>query len=86
MDKAARAEAERDATRREATMARLETDVTGNAWAQMESELARVQRDLTASEGIQLKAESELDSFQQALAAAGEACREGEGEEFSFNR
>ena len=41
----------------------------------MEFELARVQCALTASEGIQLKADSELDSVQQALATAREACR-----------
>ena len=40
----------------------------------MESELTRVQRALTTSEGVWIKAESELDSVQQALAAAREAC------------
>ena len=40
----------------------------------MESELARVQRALTTSKGVRLKAKSELDSFQQALATAREAC------------
>ena len=39
VDKAARAEAERDASRHEATMARLEAEAAGSAWAQMESEL-----------------------------------------------
>ena len=42
--------------------------------------MARVQPALTASEGVQLKTESELDSVQQALAAAGEACRKAEEE------
>ena len=46
----------------------------------MESDLARVQCALTASVGIQLKAESELGSVQQALAAVGEACRKAEEE------
>ena len=64
MDRAARAEAERNATQHEATMARLETDVAGSAQAQMESELARVQRALIALEGVRLEAESELDSIQ----------------------
>ena len=41
---------------------------------------ARVQHVLTASEGVRLKAESELDSIQQALAAAREACRKAEEE------
>ena len=61
MDRAAWAKAERDAARHKAAMARLETDSAGSARAQMESELARVQRALTASEGVRLKAESELD-------------------------
>ena len=86
MDRAARAKAERDATRHEAMMARLETDAVGNAQAQMESKLARVQRALTALEGVRLKAESELDSIQQALAAAREAFRKGNIGDFSSNR
>ena len=61
-------------------MAWLETEGVGSARAQMESELARVQCALTASEGIRLKAESELDFVQQALAATGEACRKPEKE------
>ena len=51
VDRAARAEAERDATRYKLVMARLETDA-GSALAQMEFELARVQRALTTSEGV----------------------------------
>ena len=46
----------------------------------MEFELARVQRALTALEGVRLKAESELDSVQQGLAATREACRKAEEE------
>ena len=46
----------------------------------MESELARVQLALTASEGVRLKAESELDYVQQALATTREACRKAEEE------
>ena len=64
VDRAAWAEAERDASRHVATIARLETDAAVSAWAQMEIELARVQRALNASEGIRLKAESELNSVQ----------------------
>ena len=33
VDKAARAEAERDAARHETAMVRLETEAAGNAWA-----------------------------------------------------
>ena len=61
-------------------MARLETDATGSARAQMESELELVQRALTASEGVRQKAESELDFVQQSLAAEGESCRMAEEE------
>ena len=82
MDRATRAEAERDAARHEAAMAQLETDAAGSARAQMEFELARVQRALTASEGIWLKAESELDYVQQALATAGETYWTTEEENF----
>ena len=52
----------------------------GSARVQMESELTRVQRALTNSEGVQLKAKSELDPVQQALATAREACRKAEEE------
>ena len=41
--------------------ARLETEVTGSARAQVELELARVQNGLAVSEDGRLKAESELD-------------------------
>ena len=40
------AEAERDVTRHELVMARLDIDAAGSARAQMESKLARVQRAL----------------------------------------
>ena len=42
VDRAALAEAERDAARQEVAMARLETNAVGSARAHMESELARV--------------------------------------------
>ena len=80
MDKAAWAKAKRDVAQHEAAMARLETDATGSARAQMESELARVQCALTASEGVRFKVGSELNFIQQALAAAREACRKAEEE------
>ena len=82
MFRAARDEVERDAARHEAAMARLEIDTTGSVWAQMEYELARVQRALTASEGVRMKVESELDSVKQALAVVGEACLMTEEENF----
>ena len=46
----------------------------------MDSELIRVQCTFTTSESARLKVESELDSAQQALAAAKEACRKVEEE------
>ena len=58
----------------------MEIDVAGNAWAQMESELARVQRASDASEDARRKMEFELDVAQQALAASEEACRTAEEE------
>ena len=42
--------------------------------------MTRVQHALTTSKGIRLKAESELDSVQQALAVAGEAYQKVEEE------
>ena len=64
-DKASRAKAERDVARHETVMARLETEVAGNARAQVESELPRVQCALATSEGGRLKAESKLNSVRQ---------------------
>ena len=46
----ARAEAERDATRHEVAMARVEIEEVGSAQSQMELELARVQHAFAASE------------------------------------
>ena len=50
VEKAARAKVERDVAHHEVEMARLEIDAAGSARAQMESELARVQHPLAASE------------------------------------
>ena len=77
-DRAAWAEAERDAARHETVMARLETEAMANAWAQVELELSRVQCALTTTDGGRLKAESELDFTRHALAAMKEACRRAE--------
>ena len=79
-DKAARAKVERDVAWHETVMARLETKATGSARAQVELELSRVQCALTIAKGGRLKAESNLDSVRQALAAAMEACRKAEEE------
>ena len=80
MDKAARAEAERDAARHETVMAWLETEAASNARAQVELELCQVQCALTTAKGGRLKVESDLDFVCQALAATMEACRKAEEE------
>ena len=64
VDRATRVEAERDVSRHEVVMARLEIDEANNALAQMESELTWVERTFTTLEGARLKAESKLDSSQ----------------------
>ena len=46
IERAARSKAKRDVARHEMAMARLEIQAVGGARAQMESELARVQRAL----------------------------------------
>ena len=78
--KAARAEAERDAARHEEAMAKLQIEGAVNTRAQVESELARVQRALAVEEDACLKAESERGVTQEALAVAGEAYRKAEEE------
>ena len=79
-DRATRAEAERDTARHEAAMAKLETEGAVNARAQMESELARVQRALAVMESARLRAESERGVAQEALSMAGEACTKADEE------
>ena len=64
VERATRVEAERDATRHEVAMARLEIDATGSARVQMKSELARIQRTLATLEDARRKMESELDVAQ----------------------
>ena len=78
--RAARAKAERDAALHEATMAKLEIERAVNTRAQMDSELARVQRALEVVESTRLKAESEREVAQKALSLAGEACTKAEEE------
>ena len=75
-----RAEAKRDTARHEAAMAKLEIEGAVNARAQMEFELAWVQRALAVVESAHLKAESELEVAQKALSLAREACTKAEEE------
>ena len=78
--RAARAEAERDAARHKAMMAKLQIEGVVNTRAQVESELARVQRALAVAENARLMAESERGVAKEALAVAGEASRKAEEE------
>ena len=80
VEKAAQVEAERDAARHEAAMAKLQIEGAVNTRAQVESELSRVQRALAVAENARLKAEFERGVAQEALAVAGEACRKAEDE------
>ena len=57
-ERAARAEPERDATCHEAAMAKLATEGAVNTQAQIESELARVQRALALTKNDRQRAES----------------------------
>ena len=50
VERATRAEAERDVARHEVAMTRLEIDSAGSARAQMESELGQIQRAIATSE------------------------------------
>ena len=59
IEKMARAEAGRDATRHDASMARMDADEAGSARAKVESELARVQNALGIVEEARWKAEDE---------------------------
>ena len=68
-----RAEGERDTTRHESAMSKFETEGAVNARAQMESELALVQRGLAVTESAHLRAESERGVAQKALSMAGES-------------
>ena len=57
--KVARAEAKRDASHHEASMARMDADAAGSARAKVESEFARVQNALAVSEEARRKTEDE---------------------------
>ena len=55
----ARAKAERDAARHEASMTRMDANAGGSSRAKVESELARVHNALAVSEEARRKAEDE---------------------------
>ena len=79
-ERAAQAEAERNAACHEEAMAKLATKGAVNTRAQIESELARVQRALALSEEACQRAESKHGAAREALAVAGEACKKEEEE------
>ena len=79
-ERAARAEAKRDAARHEAVMANLEIEGVVNTRAQVDSELIRVQRVVTVAEGAHMKADSEHEADQKALSLAREGCKKAEEE------
>ena len=79
VEKAARAEAERDTASHEAAMAKLTTEGALNTWAQIESELARVQNALALAEEAR-KAEFDHGIAQEAFAVMGEAYKKAEEE------
>ena len=75
-----RAEAEIDAARHKASMAKLDAEAVGNARAQVESKLVRVQHALAALEEAQQKKVSKLSGAQRSLAASKEGRRKVEDE------
>ena len=79
-ERAARVEAERDATRHEAAMAKLEIEGAVNTQSKMEFKLTRVQRALAVTESARLKVESEHEAAQKALSLASKACTKAEEE------
>ena len=79
-ERATWAEAERDATCHEAVMAKLAIEGAVNTRAQIEYELARVQRALALTEEARQRAEFKYGATREELALAGEACRKAEEE------
>ena len=59
VEKVALVEAERDATRHEASMASMDVNAVGRARAKVESELGRVQHALAILEEVRREAEDE---------------------------
>ena len=80
MERAARAEVERNTASQEAAMTKLATEGALNTRAQIESELARVQNALVLAEKACRKAEFDHGAAQEALAATGKACKKAEEE------
>ena len=60
VERMAQADSERDASRLDASMARMDANAAGNAWAKVESELARVQNALVVAEKERRKADNEV--------------------------
>ena len=79
-ERAARAEAERDATLHEAAMAKLSAEGALSTRVQVETELARVQRALGLAEEARRKAEFDRGAAQEVLAATWEAYKKVEEE------
>ena len=75
-----RAEAERDTACHEAAMAKLAAEGALSTRAQVESELARVQRALGLTEEARRKAEFDHGATQEALDATREACKKAKEE------
>ena len=84
VERAARAEAERDTARHEAVMAKLTTEGALNTRAQIESELARVKNTLALTEEARRKVELDYGAAREALATTGEACKKAEEENSSL--
>ena len=80
----ARAEAERDAVLHEASMAKLLAKGALSTRAQVETELAQVQRALGLAEEARRKAEFYRGAAQEVLAATGEACKKVEKEKLAL--
>ena len=78
--RATRAEAKRDVACHEAAMDKLATEGAVNARAQIEFELAWVQRALALAEEACRRAEFEHGAAREALATVGEACKKAEEE------
>ena len=80
IERAARAEAERDTALHEVAITRLESEGALNTRAQIEAERARVQNALALVEEAHRGAEREHGATREALAAAGAACKKAEEE------
>ena len=79
-ERAARAEAERDAALHEAAMPNLSAEGALITRVQVETELGQVQRALGLVEEARQKAEFDRGAAQEVLAATGEACKKAEEE------